>query len=150
MDIQEGNLQKQFLVKDGKGKGKEKASNLGEEDDVEDEGFEGISMNVDGTDDSDQEEAPLRPMPKPEGIATLRKKLHARMQELRQKGRNRGANEEPGSRDELLEERRRQRGAMREKRRKETREKIRKVEESKNKKNKEIDRNAGHQSKVRI
>lgn len=64
------------------------------------------------------------PMPRAESIAVLKEKLHARMVALRRPG---AQNDEPGDKDELLEERRKQRAALREKRRKETRER-RKVE----------------------
>ncbi|OSD01056.1 SURF6-domain-containing protein [Trametes coccinea BRFM310] len=82
-------------------------------------------------------DAPPVPMPESGGIEALREKLHARMAQLRNKGKGRqygeGAGGEPGSRDELLEERRRQRAAMRERRRKETKEKIRREEERRGK-----------------
>ena len=79
----------------------------------------------------DVDDAPPVPMPASGGIQALRERLHARMAELRQK--NRGGAGEAGSRDELLEERRLQRAAMRERRRKETKEKIRREEERKGK-----------------
>ncbi|OBZ76061.1 Ribosomal RNA-processing protein 14 [Grifola frondosa] len=66
----------------------------------------------------------------------------------------RTANAEPGSRDELLEERRRQRGAMRERRRKETKEKIKREEEMRGKgKGKEKDKskdNKGPHTKTQL
>ncbi|CDO77427.1 hypothetical protein BN946_scf184857.g34 [Trametes cinnabarina] len=81
--------------------------------------------------------APPVPMPESGGIQALREKLHARMEQLRNKGKGRPFSDavsgEPGSRDELLEERRRQRAAMRERRRKETKEKIRREEERRGK-----------------
>lgn len=104
-------------------------------------------MDVDG-------ETTMTPMPSTQGIQSLRDKLHARMDKLRG---NRGAatgEAEPGSKDELLEERRRQRGLMRDRRRKETKEKIKRQEESKNpankgkEKEKQHDRK-GNQTKVR-
>jgi hypothetical protein len=79
-------------------------------------------------------DAPLVPMAVSGGIEELRAKLHAKMAALR-----RGAkpNAEPGTRDELLEERRRQHAEMRERRRKETKEKIRRQEEMKHSKGKQ-------------
>lgn len=71
-------------------------------------------------------------MPSAQGIQALRDKLHAKMDQLR---RNRTGNQ-PETKDELLEERRKQRGLMRDKRRKETKEKIRLEKEEKEKKEK--------------
>jgi hypothetical protein len=85
-----------------------------------------MSMDVDVDVDVEPNETPV---PMPSGsISALREKLHTRMAELR-KGRK--APGEAGDRDELLEERRAQRAAMRERRRKETKEKIRREEEQK-------------------
>lgn len=69
------------------------------------------------------------PMPQAESITILRDKLHARMTALRRGG----AQAEPDGKDELLEERRKHRAAMREKRRKETRERKRAEAEEKKK-----------------
>lgn len=90
------------------------------------------------------------PMPESSGIEALREKLHARMAQLR-RGPKVGGGGEPGSRDELLEERRKQRAAMRERRRKETKEKIRREEEMRGKKakDKEQSRDKGPSTKVR-
>lgn len=88
------------------GKGKRKA-----EDELEEE-------------NSAEEQPVPQPMAPITSIAQLREKLHARISALQ-----RGGNREPGDRDELLEERRKQRAALREKRRKETKEKIRKEKE---------------------
>ena len=63
---------------------------------------------------------PVVPMPQSESITSLRHKLHARMATLRRGG---GA-VEPSDKDALLEERRRQRAVLREKRRKETNERM--------------------------
>ena len=67
------------------------------------------SMNVDDSDDEGAEvpDVPLVPMPATGGISELREKLHAKMAALRRGKRSEGG--EAGSRDELLEERRRQR-----------------------------------------
>lgn len=94
-------------------------------------------------------------MPSSGGIAELKEKLHARMLQLRHGGRGHESTGD-GSRDELLEERRAQRAAMRERRRRETREKIRRDEEAKGRKGKGKDqltpkekRDKGHLTKVR-
>jgi len=94
-----------------------------------------------------EKEEKLVPMPESSGIEALRKKLHIRMAELR----NRGQSGEPGDRDELLEERRKQRANMRERRRKETKEKIKREEETRGKKNKEKreEKQKGNSTRVR-
>jgi len=74
--------------------------------------------------------AEIMPMPSTQGIQALRDKLHAKMDQLR---RNR-MGDQPETKDELLEERRKQRGLMRDRRRKETKEKIRLEKEAKEKK----------------
>ena len=93
--------------------------------------------------DVDQAEVEITPMPSAQGIQALRDKLHARMDQLR---RNRIGNL-PETKDELLEERRKQRGLMRDRRRKETKEKIRLEKEAKEKKDSKGDKK-GHQPKV--
>lgn len=106
-------------------------------------------MNVDLDGDismhDEDNENPLTPMPPAQGISHLRDKLHAKMATLR-----RGWHpSEPGDKDGLLEERRRQRAALREKRRKETKEKKRKEEESRKSKGKKKEENAkGNLTKV--
>ncbi|KAL5497871.1 hypothetical protein ACEPAH_2802 [Sanghuangporus vaninii] len=132
-----------------------KAREAGNDDDDEDNdagsGVEGVEldmdrMDVDGEDVSADENiasgegenvVKFKPMEASASIEDLRAKLRARMEELRQKnGRNKLAsqsNGDPGSKDELLEERRKQRAAMREKRRKETKEKKRREEEERKK-----------------
>ena len=98
-------------------------------------------------------------MPQSGSITALRERLHARMASLRRGGKSQsqvgvsGGDGEAGDRDELLEERRRQRGAMREKRRKETKEKIRREEEAKGRKGKVKEKDSraqGHQTNVRV
>ena len=120
-------------------KGKLKATTIEEDDEVIDEGSEEAS------------EEKFVPMPETPGIQSLRDKLHARMEQLRRnKGRFTNSGE-PSSKDELLEERRRQRGLMRDRRRKETKEKIRREEENRNggKKGKEKEKEKkGNQTKV--
>ena len=73
-----------------------------------------------GSEDGMDVDDDVVPMPQGESIEELREKLHAKMARMRNRGR--GGND-AGSRDELLEERRAQRAAMRERRRKETKEK---------------------------
>ncbi|KAG5730295.1 Ribosomal RNA-processing protein 14 [Termitomyces sp. T112] len=110
--------------------------------------------DLDAENESDHDE--VIPMPSFGGIAQLKEKLHARMLQLRHGGR---ANESTGDggRDELLEERRAQRAAMRERRRRETREKIRREEEAKGRKGKGKDhltpkekRDKGHLTKTQL
>lgn len=86
----------------------------------------------------------FKPMAPVGSIEALRAKLHARMEELRAKKgpkSNRQFSVQTGSspassKDDLLEERRLQRAAMRERRRKETKEKKRREEEERAKKGK--------------
>lgn len=121
------------------------------EDDDDDEAGEPMVQDEDG--------APV-PMPESGGIQALRDKLHARMAQLRNKGKegwaDSGYGGKLGGRDELLEERRQQRAAMRERRRKETREKIEREKERKGKgkgdkgKAKEQEKQKGTQTKVRV
>ena len=70
------------------------------------------------------------PLSRPESIETLRAKLHAKIEAMRSKKRG---DAEGNSKDELLEERRRHRAALRERRRKETKAKIRREKERKGK-----------------
>lgn len=84
------------------------------------------AMDVDDPDDDDDDG--MVPMPQPGSIAVLKDRLHARIAAL---GRPGAQNNEPGDRDELLEERRKQRAALREKRRKDTRERIKAETEGK-------------------
>jgi len=79
-------------------------------------------------------DADIVPLPVGEGIDTLRAKLHARIDSLRDRKRRPADGSEATSRDELLEERRQQRAAMRERRRRETKEKIRLAKEKKGRK----------------
>jgi hypothetical protein len=112
-------------------------------------------MDVDGlkaSEDDNQNSAALDisdemvPMPQAESIAVLKEKLHARMEALRRPGVH---NDEPGDRDELLEERRKQRGALREKRRKETRERKKAEVESKKDKGKTKEKEKEKDSKTK-
>lgn len=110
-----------------------------------------VDLSTDKSEDDEEQEEKLVPMPESGGIAALRKKLHDRMAQLRNKGRPTSASGEAGDRDALLEERRRQRAAMRERRRKETKEKIKREEEMKGKKGKDKreERQKGNATKAR-
>jgi hypothetical protein len=110
------------------------SSSIDDSGDDEEGGEENVNSSTDGAMVMDEE---IMPMPQPDGIEVLRAKLHAKMAEARQ--RRTGAHAEAGDRDELLEQRRQQRAAMRERRRKETKEKIRKEQEVKNRKGKKSD-----------
>lgn len=120
------------------------------DDDVEGGSDDGSDVDM-GEDGGEGEGQNVQPMPMSGGIQDLRDRLHARMAALRRGGRGGGFNNwEAGSRDDLIEERRRQRATLRENRRKETREKIKKEAEAKGKKgSKEKDRTAGPTTKVR-
>ncbi|KAF9653434.1 SURF6-domain-containing protein [Thelephora ganbajun] len=93
--------------------------------------------------DIDHVDVEITPMPSVQGIQALRDKLHAKMDQLR---RNRMSHR-PETKDELLEERRKQRGLMRDRRRKETKEKIRLEKEAREKKDRKGDKK-GIQHKV--
>ncbi|KAF9531203.1 surfeit locus protein 6-domain-containing protein [Crepidotus variabilis] len=142
IDIQKENYEK---------KGKRKASSSDDEAEGDDDELKDVSMNVDLDGDismhDEDNENPLTPMPPAQGISHLRDKLHAKMATLR-----RGWHpSEPGDKDGLLEERRRQRAALREKRRKETKEKKRKEEESRKSKGKKKEENAkGNLTKTQL
>lgn len=110
-----------------------------------DTGELGESMDV----DEDKDE-PIVPMPQSGGIAALREKLHAKMAAARRGRPSYNGNTEPGDKDELLEERRMQRAAMRERRRKETKEKIRREEEKKKGKAKTEDNRKDHKAQGNI
>ncbi|KAJ3554662.1 hypothetical protein NM688_g2990 [Phlebia brevispora] len=123
-----------------KSKGKRKA--------VENDADDSDSMELDEeVDVAEEAEATVQaqtlvPIPATGGANELREKLHARMAALR-RGNRWGADAgdgEAGSKDELLEERRRQRAEMRERRRKETKEKIKQEKEARGKKEKERER----------
>ncbi|PSR71562.1 hypothetical protein EW026_g2877 [Hermanssonia centrifuga] len=128
------------------------------ESDEDDSGMDlDMAVDMEGSSDEgseDEEPAKFIPMPASGGAQELRDKLHARMASLRRGGprwyADANGEEEAGSRDELLEERRRQRAQMREKRRKETREKIRREEEARGKKGKEKERAQGPTTKQQL
>ncbi|KAF8643359.1 hypothetical protein AX16_009087 [Volvariella volvacea WC 439] len=98
---------------------------------------EEASEASDGDDDDHMDAQDIVPI-STTGIEELREKLHTKMALLRRGGAGTG---EPGDKDELIEERRRHRAALRERRRKETREKIRREKEAKGKKDKKKDGN---------
>ncbi|KAF4613328.1 hypothetical protein D9613_010807 [Agrocybe pediades] len=151
VDIQNEN----YLKQKENSKGKRKASTPASDSDDDDNN---VSMDVDvdmedlaGDIDEDMTNE-LKPMPAPEGIESLREKLHNKMAQLRRGGRP-SLSGEPSSREDLLDERRRQRAAMRERRRKETREKIRREEEAKGKrkdKEKTDSRDKGNSTKTQL
>lgn len=114
-----------------------------------DDSGHGSSEDEEGSQKPNGSSENLVPMPQSGGIQELRDKLHARMASLRRGGRP-AEGGEPGSRDELIEERRRHRAAVREKRRKETKEKKKREEAAKSKKGKEKERNQGPTTKVRL
>lgn len=143
-----------------KAKGKRKAAEADLDDDDEmdiDMSFDAVERSEGGSDDGSDVEMneenaegqEVQPMPVSGGIQDLRDRLHARMAALRRGARGGGGDYgEAGSRDELIEERRRQRATLRENRRKETREKIKREAEAKGKKGKEQIRNAAPTTKV--
>lgn len=104
----------------------------------------GLTIDDEGKPNGGFSNDEIVPLPAPGGIQALREKLHVRMAALRRGGsgnRQHLRNEhnvrgEATDKDELLEERRRQRAALREKRRKATKEKISREEEMKGKKSK--------------
>ncbi|KAJ7796139.1 surfeit locus protein 6-domain-containing protein [Mycena olivaceomarginata] len=117
---------------------------LGDDDSDDDAGSDAEEDDGDGDGDGDGDAMEdIVPMPSSGGIEALRDKLHARMAALRRGGVRSGAVGGPkhdsvnaiplGDKDALLDERRLQRAAMRERRRKETKEKIRREEEAKGK-----------------
>ncbi|KAG6849469.1 hypothetical protein H0H93_008196 [Arthromyces matolae] len=121
----------------------------------EDDSFMEVDGDLDHEVEGVGEGLEVMPMPTSGGITQLKEKLHAKILELRQRGRPRESAD--GGRDELLEERRAQRAAMRERRRKETKEKIRREEESKGRKGKGKEqptpkekRDKGHLTKTQL
>ncbi|KZT65208.1 hypothetical protein DAEQUDRAFT_677242 [Daedalea quercina L-15889] len=137
LDIQNEAANVKENAASSKSKGKRKASQAEAESDSD--GMD-VDVPMDLPEDAgpSSAEQPMVPMSESGGIEALREKLHARMAQLR-RGPKVGGDGEAGSRDELLEERRKQRAAMRERRRKETKEKIRREEEMKGKKAKDKD-----------
>ena len=140
------------LNADGNRKGKRKAPSPSGDDDSDDDVMDVGGLKA-SEDDGDQNSAALVtsdemvPMPQVQSIAVLKEKLHARMEALRRPGAH---NDEPGDRDELLEERRKQRAAVREKRRKETRERKKAEAESKKDKGKTKEKEKDSKSKIKV
>ncbi|KAJ6508596.1 surfeit locus protein 6-domain-containing protein [Mycena sanguinolenta] len=116
-------------------KGKRKAVDEDEsgEDDIAMDVDVDLGGDSDGDESGDDAMEDIVPMPESGGIEALREKLHARMAALRRGGGPRFDSTSLGDKDALLNERRLQRAAMRERRRKETKEKIRREEELKGK-----------------
>ncbi|KAJ7093206.1 surfeit locus protein 6-domain-containing protein [Mycena epipterygia] len=145
IDLQNETAGDEPQVKSASAKGKRKAvAPPSDEDESDDDGI-AMDVDVDLQDDSDDDDEPadddmedIVPMPESGGIEALRDKLHARMAALRRGGGPRydyvnGNAPADKDKDALLDERRLQRAAMRERRRKETKEKIRREEEMKGK-----------------
>ncbi|KAJ2924093.1 hypothetical protein H1R20_g12998, partial [Candolleomyces eurysporus] len=108
----------------------------GSEDDSGSDGDMDVDFDQGDDEDAPQEEEEFIPMPSAEGgFASLRQKLHDKIANLR--NRHSSLKGEPGSKDELLEERRQQRALLRERRRKETRERVRREAEARKKPEKE-------------
>ncbi|KAJ7095753.1 surfeit locus protein 6-domain-containing protein [Mycena belliarum] len=141
IDLQNDMTADETPAKSASAKGKRKAVAPPSD---EDEDEDAITMDVDvdlgdedeGVDDEVMED--IVAMPQSGGIEALRDKLHARMAAARRGGGPRydyvnGNPPRDKDKDALLDERRLQRAAMRERRRKETKEKIRREEESKGK-----------------
>ncbi|KAJ7442651.1 surfeit locus protein 6-domain-containing protein [Mycena latifolia] len=153
IDLQNETVVDEPQAKSASAKGKRKAvAPPSDDDDSGDD--DGITMDVDvdlgGEDEGNDDDAmeDIVPMPESGGIEALRDKLHARMAALRRGGGPRydyvnGNAPRDKDKDALLDERRLQRAAMRERRRKETKEKIRREEEMKGKgKGKDKDKGA--------
>jgi hypothetical protein len=120
-------IQSDRLASDSKGK--QKAPTPDDSDgDVLQPGIDFQMQDI----ESEPEEVASRavPLSRPESIETLRAKLHAKIDTIRSKKRS---DNEGSSRDELLEERRLHRAALRERRRKETKAKIQREKERKGK-----------------
>ncbi|KAJ7781795.1 surfeit locus protein 6-domain-containing protein [Mycena maculata] len=136
-------------AKSASAKGKRKAIAPPSDEDESGSEDNDIAMDVDvdleGAPDDQMED--IVPMPESGGIEALRDKLHARMAALRRGGGPRYDfvnGSASGDKDALLDERRLQRAAMRERRRKETKDKIRREEELKGKgKGKEKEKEKG-------
>ncbi len=150
IDIQNEALQLKEESKKQTGKKRKLSEALPDDEDESSEEDVTIQADIDlsagGEDDEEDEE--LVPMPQSEGIEALRKKLHDRMAQLRNRGR---PIYEAGDRDALLEERRGQRAAMRERRRKERKEKIKREAEMRGKKknkDKREEKQKGNATKV--
>ena len=133
-----------------KGKAKEKSNRAGS---AGGGNTEGVMNPVDAMDVDEEDGVSITPLPTSGGIQDLREKLHAKMNSFR-RGRDRRDGEiregEAGSKDELLEERRRQRALLRERRRKETKDKIRRQEEERGKKGKGRDKDQAKHTPAKV
>ncbi|KAI0298344.1 surfeit locus protein 6-domain-containing protein [Multifurca ochricompacta] len=110
-------------------KGKQKALTRDDSDGDEPSTESDVHIEDAGS-DPEEVTAPDVPLSRPESIETLRAKLHAKIETMKIKKQGGG---EGSSKDELLEERRLQRAAMRERRRKETKARIKREREGKEK-----------------
>ncbi len=119
-------IQTDRLASDSKGKQKAPTPDDSDGDVLQ----PGTDFQMQDIESDPEEEALLAvPLSRPESVETLRAKLHAKIDAIR--GKNRGDN--GNSKDELLEERRLHRAALRERRRKETKAKIQREKERKGK-----------------
>ncbi|KAJ7147106.1 SURF6-domain-containing protein [Mycena crocata] len=146
IDLQNETASGESRSKSTSAKGKRKAitppsdeDESGDDDDIAMDVDVDLGDEFEGDNDSEGDAMEdIVPMPESGGIEALRDKLHARMASLRRGGGPRydyvnGNANTSGDKDALLDERRLQRAAMRERRRKETKEKIRREEELKGK-----------------
>jgi hypothetical protein len=120
-------IQNDQLTANSKGKHKASAPN---DSDVDVLSGEADFLMQDAESDPEENASHDVSLSQPESIETLRAKLHAKIEAMRSKKRG---DAEGNSKDELLEERRLHRAAMRERRRKETKAKIQREKERKGK-----------------
>lgn len=120
-------IQNDRLASDSKGKQKAPTPDDSDGDELQPEAD---FLMQDAESDLDDDASHAVPLSRPQSIETLRAKLHAKIDAARSK--KRGDNE-GSSKDELLEERRLHRAALRERRRKETKAKIQRERERKGK-----------------
>ena len=118
-------IQNDRLASDSKGKQKAPTPDDSDGDELQPEAD---FLMQDAESDLDDDASHAVPLSRPQSIETLRAKLHAKIDAARSKkqGDNEGS-----SKDELLEERRLHRAALRERRRKETKAKIQRERERK-------------------
>jgi hypothetical protein len=121
-------IQNDRLASDSKGK--QKAPTPDDSDGDDELQPEADFLMQDAESDLDDDASHAVPLSRPQSTETLRAKLHSKMDSIRKKKRG---DTEGSSKDELLEERRQHRAALRERRRKETKAKIRREKERKGK-----------------
>jgi hypothetical protein len=119
-------IQNDRLASDSKGKQKAPIPDDSDGDVLQ----PGTDFQIQDIESDPEEDARAVPLSRPESIETLRAKLHGKIDAIRSK--KRGYNE-GSSKDELLEERRLHRAALRERRRRETKAKIQREKERKGK-----------------